>query len=198
MIAVSPISSSAGASYATQLAQTSALQRNLSSLGDAVQNGNLTAAGSILTGFIKANPQYTASSTDGSQSQDPINQDFQALANAISSGQSDTARSAWAKLRNDLIQSGVNCSDGTAAMAELIDEAKASIVQQILTDTFDRFSVNSQNAVSANPLLGSAGKDSNGDVGLPTSILNNWLTYNETGNASAAAPTASTSVNTTA
>ena len=94
MSAVSSISNSASVTYATQLAQTSALKRSLNSLGTAVQNGDLTSAGSILAAFIKANPQFASTASDGSQAQDPINQDFQALADAVSGNQVDAAKGA--------------------------------------------------------------------------------------------------------
>ena len=102
MSVLSGISSSAGVSYATELAQTSALKRNLNNLGTAVQNGDLTSAGSILSAFIKANPQFAITSSADSQAQDPINQDFQALADAITNNLADTAKSAWTQIKSDL------------------------------------------------------------------------------------------------
>src|ERR1039458_5046235 len=65
MSTLSSISNSASATYATQLAQTSALKRSLNSLGIAVQNGDLTSAGSILAAFIKANPQFASTASEG-------------------------------------------------------------------------------------------------------------------------------------
>jgi hypothetical protein len=68
MSALNSISSSASTTYATPLAQTSALKRSLDNLGNAVQSGDLTAAGAILTAFIKANPQYASASSAASPS----------------------------------------------------------------------------------------------------------------------------------
>ena len=127
MSALSSISSSASVTYATQLAQTSALKRNLNSLGTAVENGDSTSASSILTAFIQANPQYSISS-DGTQSQNPLNQDFQTLADAISNDQVDTAKSAWTKIQSDLADSGVtDLSDGEDATTKLLAQTQASI-----------------------------------------------------------------------
>ena len=93
--ATSSISSSTGVGYATQLAQMSALKRTLSNLGQAIEKGELVPASTILTAFFKANPQYVSTSAADSQSQDPISQDFQALAAAISNNQVDAAQTAW-------------------------------------------------------------------------------------------------------
>ena len=192
MSQVTGVSSSAGVSYATQLAQTSALKRSLNNLGTAVQNGDLTTAGSILTAFMQANPQYASTSSDGSQSQDPINQDFQALADAISNNQVDTAQSAWTQIKSDLAQSGVtDLSDGPAATATLLAQAKASIDQQILSDAFG---TSSGGDASLTSLLGGSSGSSDG-VGLSSSLLSDWLTYKEGGSTSPAAAADSTGNN---
>src|SRR5579863_8537831 len=106
MSTLSSVTNSAGASYAAQLASSSSLERSLYNIGTAIQNGNLTSAGSILSSLMAANPQFAAaassSSGDSSQSQNPINQDFQNLTSAISSNQLDAAKSAWTQLQNDL------------------------------------------------------------------------------------------------
>ncbi len=197
MSAVSNLSSPAGVNYATQLAQTSALQRGLYNLGAAVQNGDLSSAGSILTAFIKANPQYASTSDDGSQSQDPINQDFQALTNAISNNQADDAKTAWAQLKSDLAKNGItNLTDGAAATAQLLNGTKDSIAQQILTDTF---AVSSGTGPSITSLL-AGGNGPSPESGLPTSLIANWLTYQSGGNTSplATPPDTAATLNTTA
>ena len=182
MNAVSSVSSSAASvSYATQLAQTSALRRSLNNLGVAVQNGDLTSAGSILTGIIKANPQYaiTSSSSDAAQSQSPINQDFQTLADAISNNQVDAAQSAWTQIKTDLAQSGVkDISDGTTDTAELLAQNQASISQQIVSSAFG---TSSSGGLSATSLLGLSDAAS-GTSSLSSALIGGWLTYQEGGN----------------
>ncbi len=192
MSGLSGISSSGSVAYATQLAQTSALKRNLNNLGTAVQNGDLKTAGSILTAFIQANPQYTATASDGSQSQDPINQGFQALADAISNNQADTARSAWTQIQSDLADSGVtNLGDGAAATAKLLAQTRASISQQILSDTFG---VGSGGDSSLTSLLGGS-SDASSIGGVSASLLSEWLTYQEGGAAAPSTPTPSAGSN---
>jgi len=190
MSLVTNISSSASVSYATQLAQTSALKRSLNNLGTAVQNGDLTSANSILTAIIKANPQYASTSSDGSQSQEPINQDFQALADAIANNQADAARSAWTQVQSDLSKNGVtDLSDGTAATAELLAQTNASIDQQIVSDTFGTSSANS---LSVTSLLGGSASLTSGP-GLSSSLISDWLTYQSGGQASPTAASNSAS-----
>jgi len=188
MSAVTSVSSnSANVAYATQLAQTSALRRSLNNLGTAVQNGDLTSAGSILTAFIKANPQYASTSSGSSQSASPINQDFQSLANAISNNQVDAARSAWAQIKTDLAQNGVSdLSDGKADTAKLLAQTKASIAQQIVSNAFG---TSSSSGTSATSLLdGSVSSNSGG--GLSSALIGGWLTYQEGGSTSPVASTA--------
>lgn len=181
MSAVTGISNSASVTYATQLAQTSALKRSLSSLGTAVQNGDLTSASSILAAFVKANPQYASTSSSGSQSPDPINQDFQALTDAISNNQVDTAKSAWTQITGDLAKSGVtDLSTGPAATAQLLAQTKASMDQEILSDIFGTGSGDNGSLTS---LLGGS-SDSSSSVGLSSSLLSEWLTYKAGGNTS--------------
>lgn len=178
MSTVTGISSSASFDYATQLAQTSSLKRSLNSLGTAVQNGDLTSADSLLTALVEANPQYAATASDGSQPQNPINQGFQALADAISSKQTDAAQSAWTQLKSDLAENGVtDLSDGTAATAKLLADTQESISQQILS------------GLSGTSLLGDS-SDSGSGTGLTSSLFSNWLTYQASGNV---APSGSTS-----
>jgi len=183
MSTVSSLSSSAGATYATQLAQTSALKRNLNNLGTAVQKGDLTSAGAILSAFIKANPQYASTSSGGSQSQDPINQDFQALADALSINQVDAAKSAWTQITSALAKSGVtDLNDGVSATAKLLAQAKASISQQILSDAFG---TGSGSGISLTSLLGGS-SGSNSGTGLSGSVLSDWLSYQAQGNPTSA------------
>ncbi len=188
MSAITALSSTQSASYATQLAQSSAFQRSLYALGNAVQNGDLTSAGSILSAFIKSNPQYASTASDGSPSQDPINQGFQALADAISGNQPDDAKAAWSQLKSALAQSGVtDISDGSAATTKLIAQTKDSISQQILTDAFS----SSSGDLSLTSLLGGGSSGGAGSTGLPTSVLNDWLTYQSGGKTASSVPASS-------
>ncbi len=192
MSTVTSASNSAGVSYATQLAQTSALNRSLFNLGSAIQSGDMTSANSILTAFIKAKPQYaTTGSSDGSQSSSPINQDFQSLANAISSNQVDAARSAWAQIKSDMANAGVpGLTSGAAATAQLLAQNDSSIAQQILSNAFGA-SAASGGSSSIDSLLG-GGSGSSGDVGLPASLISSWMTYQNGGNAAPAVAASST------
>ena len=181
MSAVKGISNLASVAYATQLAQTSALKRNLNKLGTAVQNGDLASAGSILTAFVKANPQYASTSSAGSQSQDPISQHFQALTDAITNSQVDPAKSAWTQIQADLTKSGVtDLGDGTAATAKLLAQTRASISQQIVSDAF---SASAGGGTSPTSLLGGS-SESSSSVGLSSSLISDWLTYRAGGNSS--------------
>jgi hypothetical protein len=181
MSALNSISSSASVTYATQLAQTSALKRSLNNLGNAVQNGDSASAGSILTAFIQANPQYASTSSDGPQSQNPINQDFQALADAVSNDMIDKAKSAWTQIQSDLADSGItDLSDGPAATARLLAQTQASISQQILSDAFSTSSAGNTSITSL--LGGSSGSSSS--AGLSSSLLSDWLTYKAGGSTS--------------
>ena len=192
MSIVSSSSSSTSVTYATQLAQTSALKRSLNNLGTAVQNGDLTSAGATLTAFINANPQYASTSSSDTQSQDSINQDFQALADALSKNDVDNAKSAWARIKSDLAESGVSdLNNGAATTAKLLAQNKASIEQQILSNTFGT-SPDSGGLLTS--LLGGS-SDSNNEVGLSSSLLGDWLTYKNGGSTSLTATTASTGGN---
>ena len=197
MSVLSGISSLAGVSYATELAQTSALKRNLNNLGTAVQNGDLTSAGSILLAFIKANPQFAITSSADSQAQDPINQDFQALADAITNNLADTAKSAWTQIKSDLATSGAtDLSDGTAATAELLAQTQTSLAQQILSNAFG---TSSGDGLSLMSLIG-GNSGASGSVGSSISVFSDWLIYQAGGNTSPAAASASAGnrLNTTA
>ena len=197
MSIVSSRSSSTSVTYATQLAQTSALKRSLNNLGTAVQNGDLTSAGTILTAFINANPQYASTSSSDTQSQDSINQDFQALADAITNNLADTAKSAWTQIKSDLATSGAtDLSDGTAATAELLAQTQTSLAQQILSNAFG---TSSGDGLSLTSLIG-GNSGASGSVGSSSSVFSDWLIYQAGGNTSPAAASASAGnrLNTTA
>ena len=181
MSALNSLSSSASVAYATQLAQTSAFKRSLNNLGNAVESGDSASASSILTAFIEANPQFASTSSEGSQSQDPINQDFQALAEAVSNDQVDTAKGAWTQIQSDLADSGVtDLSEGPAATAKLLAQSQASISQQILSDAFGASSASNTSITSL--LGGSSGSSSS--AGVSSSLLSDWFTYKVGGSAS--------------
>ena len=176
MNTLSSVSSSTGANYATQLAQTSSLEASLFNLGNAVESGNLTSAGTILTAVMAANPQYvTSSSGTSSQSQDPINQDFQNLANAISSSDSYAARSAWTQLKNDLANEGISTNNSPADLAaQAVAEGEASMQQTLLSSLFGGSS-NSSSQVTT--LLGANSSSSD----AVSNLVSNWLTYRANG-----------------
>jgi hypothetical protein len=175
MSAVSSTSSSA-VSYATQLASAATLRNSLNAIGAAVQNGDMTTANSLITTFIQNNPQYA--STSSSSSTDPINQDFQTLATAVSGGQVSAAQSAWASVKSDLANDGVNLNT-SAVTAQAIAQNKTTIDQGILSGLF-----------------GDSSSSSSG--GLTTSLLSNWVTYNQDSYTSPVASTPPSVLNTTA
>jgi hypothetical protein len=175
MSAVSGTSSSAVA-YATQLASAATLRNSLNAIGTAVQNGDMTTANSLITTFIQNNPQYA--STSGSSSTDPISQDFQSLATAVSGGQVSAAQSAWASVKSDLANDGVNLNT-SAVTAQAIQQNKTTIDQDILGDLFGDSS-------------------SSGSGGLTSSLLNNWVTYKQDANTTPIATTPQNVLNTTA
>ena len=188
MSALTGVSTSGSVSYATQLAQTSNFERSLYNLGTAVQNGNLTAVGSILSALMKANPQYATSSSsdDSSQSQDPIDQDFQALGDAISNNQTDAAQTAWSQLKSDLAKNGITqISDPTTLAAQAVAENKSDMDQVLLSTLFG---TDADSSASLTTLLGG---DSNSSSGLDSvsALVSNWLTYKANGSASTPATT---------
>jgi len=198
MSAISSLSSSSSVNYAVQLAQTSALQRSLYNLGAAVQRGDLSSAGSILTAFIRANPQYATGNSDSSgTTTDPINQDFQTLADAISNQQPDAAQNAWSQIQKDLSADGVPAlTSSSAATAKLLAENNASLSQKIVSDAFG---TSAGTGISVTSLLG-GGASGGSAAGLSSSLLSNWLTY-EAGGMSSPILTATSSgsvLNTTA
>jgi hypothetical protein len=164
MSAISGTTSSAVA-YATQLAQASALRQSLNNIGNAIQTGDMTTANTLLTAFIKNNPQYAAGSTTASQ--DPISQDFQTLVTAVSNNQVSAAHSAWTQVKSDLAKDGVNLSSAPASTAETVAQSQASMNQELLSDIFGTSSGTAS-------LLGGSG-DSKGSVGLSGSLLSAWI-----------------------
>ncbi len=188
-------SSSAGVSYATQLARTSSLRRTLNSLGIAVQSGNLDAAASTLSSLIKANPQYSSSSADATKAQDPINLDFQALSRAIQKKDGEAAKNAWLQLRKDLSQNKVTVGDGTAETAKLLANNRASMKQAILDNAF-KSAAQSDGMISA--LI--ASRTSGEAASNLNSLVSDWVTYQAGGDASkrSSAINAVTALNATA
>jgi hypothetical protein len=184
MSSLSSVSNSSAINYATQLAQSSALENSLYNLGSAIQGGNLTSAGSILTGIIQANPQYatnssSTSSSGSTQSQSPINQDFQNLATAIQNNDLGTAQSTWAQLKTDLANAGVtNISSGAQIAAQAIAQNKVSTDETILSGLFG----DGSDSNSPLSVLLDQGSSTSSTDSLPAAI-NNWLTYQADGNA---------------
>jgi hypothetical protein len=178
MSSTSAIGSSASASYAVQLAQTSALQRSLYNLDTAVQNGNLTSARSNLSALMKAYPQYAPSSGASSTDQDPINQDFQALANALDQNDVDGAKAAWAKVKSELTNAGLpaikNPSD-TAALA--LAQNKASQDQAMLSALLGP--APSSDSTIATLLGGSTNPASTSDS--VSALVSHWIAYQSDG-----------------
>jgi hypothetical protein len=195
MSAVSSTSSSA-VTYATQLASAATLRNSLNAIGTAVQNGDMSTANSLLTTFIQNNPQYSSTSSS-STSTDPITQDFQTLATAVSGGDVNAARTAWSSVASDLSKDGVNLSN-SAVTAQAIAQNKTTINQTILGDLFGS-SPSTGSSPSVASLLG-GGANSSGSVGLSSSLLSDWLTYDQNANTTPVATTTTppTVLNTTA
>ena len=178
MNAVNTLSSAASVTYATQLAQASSFKRSLNNLDEAIQNGDLTSAGSVLGAFVKANPQFVYSATDAA-SQAPINQNFQTLTDAIASDQVDPAKSAWALIQSDLAKNGVtDLNSAAASTATILAQTNTAISQQILSNAFGS---SSSGNLSISSLLGGSSVASGG-AGASGSWLNDWLTYKASGN----------------
>ena len=182
--ATSSISSSTAVGYATQLAQISAVKRTMSNLGKAIEKGELVPASTILAAFFKANSQYVSTSPADTQSQDPLNQDFQDLAAAISDNQVAAAQSAWTQAKSDLANDGVtNLDNGAADTARLLAQNKASVNAQIISDSLGT-SPGGEPTIAA--LLGGGG-NSGSQIGLSSSLLETWLTYQPSGTTKPAA-----------
>jgi hypothetical protein len=177
MSTVSSVSSSAD-SYATQLAETASLKQSLTQIGSAIQNGDMSSANSLLTAFMQQNPQFDTTSSSGSgDSQDPVNQDFQTLVSAVSGNQVSAAQSAWTQVQNDLAKAGVSLSNSAATTAEAVEQGKAQMDQQLLSDLFGTSSNDDSSLASL--LAGSNAP--NDSTGLSSSILGSWVTYEEGG-----------------
>jgi hypothetical protein len=174
----STIGSSSAASFATQLAPASAWKRSLSNLGIAIQSGELAPASSILTAFFKANPQYTSTSSDESPSPDPLSQDFQALASAISSNQIGAAQTAWTQVKRDLGNNGApNPGDGTTSTSEFPAQTKASMDGQIVSNVFN---VSSDGGAAIDAFPGGS-EISSSQTGLSSTGDGNRLSYQPSG-----------------
>jgi hypothetical protein len=195
MSSLSSLSSSTNATYATQLAQTSALERGLYNLGSAVQSGDLATAGSVLNSLIEANPQYALSSTNASPSSDPINQDFQNLAKAISNDQPDTAKSVWTQLKSDLAKAGVtSINSGSQIAAQAMAQSRESTEESLMTDLFG---APASGGSSVATLIG-AGSDSSGANNAVSSLVGAWLTYQADATSSTLPSSQTSSLNTVA
>ena len=180
------ISSLSGVGSASQPEQPSGLKRSLHNLGIAIQKGELAPASSILVAFFKANPQFTSPSSDDSQSPDPLTQDFQALAAAVSNNQVGAAQSVWTQIKSDLASNGVtNLGDGTTSMAEVMGQIKVSPNTPIASDTIG---ANSGSNASTNAAGGENAGSSN-QPGLSSSLIGNGITYQRSGANAAAATT---------
>jgi hypothetical protein len=170
------------------------LRNSLNAIGTAVQNGDMTTASSLLTAFIQDNPQYA--STSSSSSTDPISQDFQTLATAVSGNQVDAAKSAWASVTKDLANDGVNLST-SAVTAQAISQSNTTINQSILSSLFGDSSNSDGSTPSVASLLGGS-TDASSTVGLSSSLLNDWVTYDQDANTTPVATTPQSVLNTTA
>jgi hypothetical protein len=192
---LSSVSSSASMAYAEQLAQTSSLKRSLSNIGAAIETGNVTSASAQLAAFIKANPQYAAStSSDGStDSGSTINQHFETLATALSNNDADAAKSAWATITTDLKSAGVsNIGNPEADTAELLAQTSASNTEALLSAVFgDTSSTDS----TVSTLLGLSSSSSSTSL---SDVVSNWLTYQQDGSATTSSSTSSSKLDASA
>src|SRR5579872_475715 len=166
----STVANSSAAAYATQLAQASSLKRSLNNIGNAIDSGNLTLAGTLLTSFINANPQYAPGASNSPT--DPISKDFTTLVTAVSNKQLNAAQTAWTQVKSDLAKDGVNLSNGASSTAQLIAQNNTSTDQAILGGIFG---TNSSSNSSLATLLGVNNNNSANDAGLSSSVLNSWI-----------------------
>lgn len=190
---MSAIGNATGASsvdYANQIAQTSSLKRSLNNLGNAIQSGNLSSAGNILTSLVKANPQFATSGSSATQTSDPINLDFKAISDAIDKNDTNAAQAAFEQLKADLAKSNITINDGTADTAKLLADNKAAINGSILANAFGTSSD------STNSLLGIGGNSSD-NGGLET-LVKDWITYKAGGTPQPTAPSTNGGLNVTA
>lgn len=179
MSTISSLSSSSGASYATALAQTSKLGRELNSLGAAVQKGDLTGASSALSTLLKDFPEY-APSTDSTASQGTINQDLQTLSDALTNKQSDAAQTAWTQLKSDLASANIiDLNASVASPAQVIANSQLSEEQSLVSALFG---TSSSDSSSISTLLGT---DNSSGTDSISSLVSNWMTYKVNGTATA-------------
>ena len=189
---LSSMDGSASASYATQLAQTSKLRRSLNDLGNALERGDLSAAGSVMTSLAKNFPQYAVKATTPgtTQSTDPINQGFQTIGSAISANSVSSAQTAWTQLKSDLAKSGVtDISDGSGATAQLLADTKSALSKTILANALG---AGSSNLSASNLIGGTSGSDSKDPL---ATLINDWVTYKSGGSTSNTAPPKDTGAN---
>lgn len=179
MSAISGIGNSSDAIYATQLAQTAKLGRNLNSLDAAVQKGDMTAAGAMIATIIQQNPQFALTSSSSSTSQDPINQGFDTVSKAISSNQPDVVKSAWNQLKTDMAKSGITITDGSGNTKKLQADAKKALESAILSGISG---LNSSDGNSLSALIDAGAADSPDSV---SAVISSWLTYKANGSSSA-------------
>ena len=105
------------------------VQQDYSQLASALQSGNLTDAQSAFAALqqalqTQAGPN-AASSTNSTGSSDPIANDFNALGQALSSGNLTQAQSAFAQLQNDVQSARQNAASQSQGLAKaLLDSTK--------------------------------------------------------------------------
>jgi hypothetical protein len=187
MNATASVTSSSDASYATALAQAAKLKRSLYSIGNAIESGDLSAAGSKLTSLMKEHPEYAAASGGTTDAKNPINDDFKGVSDAIAKNDADGAKTAWTKLKSDLSSAGVKLSDGAADTAKIVADNKAAMNQSLMSALFSSSSNSDTNMLST--LLGSSSSASSGSDSI-SATLSNWMTYQSKGSSTAATSTA--------
>jgi hypothetical protein len=172
MSTVSGVNNSSLVTYATNLANSASLKRALNKLGSAVDQGDLTSAGSAFKSLIQAHPEYAASSTSTSESSDGINAHFAALSKAIDGKDSSAAQTAWSQIKSDLKKAGVtDLSDSAGSTAKLLAQAKASRDEAIMGALFG--------SSSSSSLASLLGATASSDSTSATSLLSDWLTYKQ-------------------
>jgi hypothetical protein len=196
MSTTTSISSSSDVAYATGLAKAANLKRSLNTIGNAIDKGDMTGAGSKLAALIKAFPQYAKPSEGTSEATDPINAGFKAVSDAVAKNDTSAAKKAWTQLKSDLADAGVkSIDDGSADTAKLLADNRASMDQSLLSTMFGANSSSSNNILSV--LTGtSAGSNSASDT--VNSTISSWLTYQATGTSTTPTETGGGILNTTA
>jgi len=135
---------------------------------------------------MKAYPQYASTSDGSSSSEDPVNQDFQTLANAIDQNDVDGAKNAWSKVKSDLSNDGLLSIQNPAdTITEALAENQANLDQTLINDLSGRSSdANSSLAT----LLGNSSDGTTGSSDSVSALVSNWIAYQSNGTASASAP----------